>query len=264
MAARCILCDRTPTTRAHLYGRTLRNEFPGSGGQINHVHTRGDPHVSVLNSHGFGMPIIQQVVNALCAECNGVWMQRLEAAALPGLTAMIRGQRMEVDADLQAAVAEWAVSVTMLRTQLVPDLRPFDRGLARRIRSSGLDGEEVGVWLFSADADGRFRMAPDAASSMMQDAGGAVTGELAIYWFRSVVLVVATQGFVSYVEEQVSLIAPAMQRLWPASPSRTWPFSHSVLDSVLTRAIGLPDEELPDAFSDRTELDGRQIRLFIR
>ena len=68
-----------------------------------------DPLSEYWPTQQLGRKLTSWKVHIACGPCNNQWMNRLQTAARPSLTRMIRGEGFKLTSDEQAEVAKWAV-----------------------------------------------------------------------------------------------------------------------------------------------------------
>jgi hypothetical protein len=260
----CLTCGATTTTRSHLYGKTLRKEFPGEHRTVNSLLTVDKTPAALLTraEDGRGVPFSQG--RWLCAQCNGVWMNQLEDSALPTVAAIVRGERILLAQLAQRTIASWAVAVTVLRSEADRGIRSFPPVLAHTLRSDGIEAITVGVWLAATDRERVIRPHNTLAStywSATDDRSGAI----AIYWLKSMAVVVAVADHLAVAAPGMKMIARAAPTIWPTTGHLAWPPKSTVPDRTLLRSTGLPLEKVSHAaFQHPVGFRGREERDIIR
>lgn len=266
MTTTCILCDSRPTTRAHILGRVLRDEFPTDNQSTTAFQTEHSRDHSVIQTtrHGRGLTDFQPKV--LCARCNGSWMGPMEEKALPILAAMSRGEEAVLTKEAQADIAAWAVAATILRGEVDPDLKPFGNAAARAFRSGGLGAAEVEVWLAQVERSIERLSVWPVGHTYLYDERLDVEGVTAIFWLRSVCLVVASSAHARYVSQRMPVIGKAAVRLWPAAANPAhWPLEASALPSVILRSVGASEEQADWRTMDHRDVpQGRRTNHIVR
>src|SRR5215204_5005480 len=118
MSNTCVFCGGTPTTREHMWPdwlrRTAEIRQPFNyriEQEANGVETR---------DISFTTPPFNQVVRAVCANCNGGWMSAIEASAKPILEDLIFAKGRTLDPDEQRKVASWAFLKACVFDELHP------------------------------------------------------------------------------------------------------------------------------------------------
>ena len=144
MARSCIFCDRTPTTRAHIFRRGwLDDLYPGRG-RLTHSHQRNEPDSSF--DHMWTASEADLKVNCACRQCNSTWMDQLDHDAedlFLNLAAIGFSVRLEHMAD-RALLARWCALIAILfdQAQGTPSLGPSThRAIKDRVP------DETRLWL---------------------------------------------------------------------------------------------------------------------
>ena len=102
----CIFCGAKPTTQEHIVSRWCYEVVSedSRGVPKKAVTTRSNSQ-GVLHSWISARP--EFIANCVCDGCNSGWMNDIEHAARPALSAMIRGQAITLDRPMQDKVATW-------------------------------------------------------------------------------------------------------------------------------------------------------------
>jgi hypothetical protein len=90
----------------------------------------------------------------VCADCNGGWMCRLEAAAKPILVPLIEGQKpiASLSSDENRIVSKWAAKTAYLHTWAGPLKDPVQIEHLKQLHGDDADpSAEVGVFAMQAD-----------------------------------------------------------------------------------------------------------------
>jgi hypothetical protein len=102
----CIFCGAKPTTQEHIISRwcyEIMCEDPrGIPAQGKHVRWNS---AGVMQSWESAKP--EFIANCVCGGCNCGWMNDIEQAARPALSAMIRDEPITLDRLTQNTVATW-------------------------------------------------------------------------------------------------------------------------------------------------------------
>src|ERR1700679_2215251 len=106
----CVFCNASPTTVEHILPRCLRCALPGEGRL---VHEWRAPEEE-SPSKRWTADVVSFTARVVCARCNNGWMSRLEVAAKPYLSSMIRGVGRELYEGGKEAVARWALKTAMM------------------------------------------------------------------------------------------------------------------------------------------------------
>lgn len=248
----CIVCGATPVTRAHLYGRALRRLFPLDhrslhfiGGEVVNPSRRLD---------GRGVRFQQRA--SLCSRCNGGWMGALEQRALPLLAALVGDGGRNTSTEIESisvsdaeAIAQWAAVVTILRGELVPEVRSVNAATIAALRASGLAGIDARVWMLNLEVSLNSQESEAPASSYWTSTDENEQGCVALFFLRSVCVAVAFGHFVPQSAVGMRILGKAAVKLWPAPDMISWPLTSSVERVVLLRALGAADRAAPEVLS---------------
>ncbi len=122
----CIFCGatRSKITKEHVWPKWLRKHVElGTGPPIGHsrrLTTRDGETVEDLSWEA--IPLDWQVA-APCKECNEGWMEQIETAAPPILTAMLDDKRVSLDISGVDALAQWVTLHVMVAQHAYPKER---------------------------------------------------------------------------------------------------------------------------------------------
>jgi hypothetical protein len=261
----CILCDKSPTTRAHLFGRTLRRRFPSKGKTSNATHSGAHPASSRLETSRDSVPIILQQRTVLCEECNGGWMSALEQKALPAVADMADGGNVPLSEELAADIAAWAVCVAILRSELDGRTDKFDNQDARAFRNGGLETVDVEVWAVHLENSSALRLYSETASTYWHSAGDDIAGGVYFHMLRHVGIFVATRDLAQTSARAMSTISSAAVRLWPNPVTASWPPARTVEDRTVLRLSGADEQAVPaEVFELQTSAKGPRTRYVLR
>lgn len=113
---RCIFCGGPNVSKEHFYSDWMGGMFKDSGqGHVVENITNHPVHGEMKRVRKERpAPMQTKKIRAPCAECNNGWMNRLEAAARPYLTAMIAGELITLNLVAQIAVAKWIALKVMV------------------------------------------------------------------------------------------------------------------------------------------------------
>jgi hypothetical protein len=182
-------------------------------------------------------------------------MGPMEERALPVLAAMSRGESALLTVGVQADIAAWAVAATILRGEMDRDLKSFDNAAARKFREGGLRAAEVDVWLAQVEHSTEHLSVWPVGHTYLYDERLHVEGLTAIFWLRSVCVVVSSSEHARYVSQRMPVLGKAGVRLWPAgTDTRQWPLTGSTLPSVILRSVGVTEEH-----ADWRTMDHRHV-----
>jgi len=118
----CVFCGRTvPLTKEHVWPQQLGDVLPNVGPGKHLFGLTGDPESWVLGDR----PAFSRAVKIVCAQCNNVWMSRLEMAARPIFEPMMPGtRRVTVQPSEQRTLAFWIVKTAMTLQLSHPTRQP--------------------------------------------------------------------------------------------------------------------------------------------
>ena len=257
-------CGAVPTTRSHLIAETLRREFPRFSKAMDVSVRPGADRQTRISTQSRNRDVAAIWVRALCRACNGGWMNRLEKRAAPLLAAMVRREVVVVDAPAQAAIADWATTVGMLRgyvDPLLPRLAEDERYALRRHGSSALP---VDVWLVHTVIDGRFRHATALDTSYIATPDPGTGGSVTVLWLGPVAVVVRFGDARAWRSRRLGVAPGSAVRIHPGSSAVvTWPPRGAVEDFQLWRAVGVADRDLVQAMDRAQWLPGRVERQVV-
>lgn len=236
MVSRCILCDESPTTAAHLIPRPVRRLLPKLS-----VHTTYRLDGAVLEERGSGKGLQDVQPKVLCRSCNGIWMSEMEIAATPTLEALYRDQEIELTEDTCFIVANWMTAFSIVRGEMDSSCKSFQNVAARRFRWEGIKALSVEVWLIrSVEGDGADLPPEDYAHTILNDADFGRSGFMVMLRLGSNLLALATTGHRVVLERAMNELGDSATRLYPSGASvGKWPVSLSRTTSQVFAAIGL-------------------------
>jgi hypothetical protein len=131
----CIFCGGTPLTGEHLWPRWFSKIVPKVATHHHGVRIRqaliAHDTVAIGADPEFlkrrpGDPA-SRIYRIVCKSCNEGWMGRVETAAIPVMTALIKGEQVSVQVHGQRTVAVWATLKTIIAefddpaTQVIPN-----------------------------------------------------------------------------------------------------------------------------------------------
>lgn len=105
MARRCVFCGVDGVSQEHVFAKWVRDALP-HGGEFTHKYGDG-------TTWKGDIPDLK--ANRTCEDCNNRWIERLDAAAKPFLTAPISGAPQTIArGSPQAVVAAWCFKTALL------------------------------------------------------------------------------------------------------------------------------------------------------
>lgn len=186
-------------------------------------------------------------------------MSQLEQKALPVLAALIgdggrtaAAQPMEIAPSVAEAIAAWSAAATVIRGEIVSDVRSVDRATIAALSGPGLAAAIAQIWMVHMEVSLVSFETESPASSYWTSEHLDVQGCVALYFLRSLCLVVAFGDFVPQVEASVRLLGGAAMKIWPPQESFSWPPPRSVERIVLLRALGRADNAPRELFDRRS------------
>jgi hypothetical protein len=130
--AECFFCGKDEKlTRAHLFQRAFRDVL-GTGDGQTRLGSASVAIKGVQREITYGSDIRQTKVTALCGDCNGRWMNRIEVAAAPAFATIVRDHGLPQAKEL-LKLAHWSVVISVLSSELHPGLG-IPRSLRREVR----------------------------------------------------------------------------------------------------------------------------------
>jgi hypothetical protein len=217
----CVFCERSKTSKEHVFPQWLREVIPGEGRIL---HEWIAPPGSTSEDRSFTTDLLHFRAKVVCRKrCNGGWMHRLEESARPFLEPMVRGRTCTLYDEGREQVAYWALKTAMMidcaqepKHRSVPPADYPALYRAQGVLPSTLVW--IGVCDFGAGATARHRTLHTVTDDTNVDGFGAVlhVGHLVIY----VVRIEIQDGKVMEIGGQ---LASALCRLWPQDQPVTWP-----------------------------------------
>jgi hypothetical protein len=258
----CILCGAAPTTSAHLFASAIRDQFPDDRAQVYRMGEPIDPSRYRRVSHRVGSGVVHVQPKVLCEPCNSAWMNVIEQSAAPLVARIIRGEEVSITSQEQAAIAEWAVAVAILRAELVPGNHSFDPAAARAFRLEGLRGADIGVWLARVDRTQQGVSSPSATSHVRGELFG-VFGSAVLLWLKEVCVIVAQEPYRTVFDRGLRGVAKAVRGI-PSTSLLTWPLRNSLTDRTLLDMLEL-DSQLTPTFLEISDVKrGRLTEQVLR
>lgn len=227
---RCIFCEKQPPkvkiSKEHIFAEWLRVLFPRSPnathtvGIMSWAGTPGRSARTINSKVGQGHSGSKKV-RAVCRECNGTWLSNLvEEPAKPLLLQMIKGERLDINSDMQQLLATWAAKTAITYDQIDPS------------RAVVLQSERT--WL-------KDRLIPPGGWNIWAGSYSGVTwAELGIYQ-RSATLTVPGTDNNDLIVHNLQLTTIGMGHLFFLLINSSWPKIWEMLDE-----LGNPQEMLLD------------------
>lgn len=244
----CVFCGSSDEkmSKEHVWSRWLRNQLPAEMLRQDFTYSyndseRGD-YLAVPDQ-----AIFTQTVSGVCEPCNGGWMNRVENAVQPYIRGMLKGNRRELHAEGQEAIATWGVlkSLVAQRNFRQDTTIPSDhyRELyelhdAQQPPPATSVYTARAAWSQGQAKPGFFRL--NGIERDRSDSGPEANGYLLT--FSALDLVV--QVIRVYGDERAEFnhsprLAPSVRRIWPPTDSFTWPPGPALTaDGVLALAGG--------------------------
>ncbi|MFC0438040.1 hypothetical protein [Kutzneria buriramensis] len=214
-------------TAEHVFGDLLRKS--GFNGEVIREIIPGDGAQPIIQKGG---PFSKKLPIA-CLSCSTGWMSKLEEAAMPLLLAMFNagGASVELDADAQLVLAQWAFKTAAVaaqvtgsdpfpaahRTEFYNDVEP-PKHVHLRIGTASMTNESHGLQLAG------YRFEPRVAT--VSAAGQSVSFPCYRVTFRLINVVFDIVGYVTDdVEMQIEpdeALATELLPLWPPCEPRIW------------------------------------------
>jgi hypothetical protein len=254
----CVFCGTTngKLTCEHVIPKWARRSFGIKGPVTVDSREEGlDEHRRVGSMQALNITLD----DAICEDCNSVWLSRLERAVKPILAPMaVSATPTALTPASQQLLAIWAVKTVLLLElafrQMYPGRRPVEGYQASQpefawLRARSQPPPRSLVWLGCWDCQQAIpvRYAPSSAPLPAQD-GSPVDGHFATFALGYVALQVFTVDYVAADQRQASAwndhapasLAQALPRIWPpllGQPDITWPppaFSAPAWDRLVT------------------------------
>lgn len=247
----CVMCGRTPRTRAHIIAKNIRDVLPRDGHRTTNVVAEVPvsarlPKRSNVSAWNNGAHMLDAQPRVLCADCNNDWMNRLEEAATPIIADLITGATREIAEDQARSVAEWALAAAIVRAEMTDMIRPVDADLRKAFRVSGLEALPVSVDLYALVHEPGSRVTQRISSSVVHDAvDGNVPGHMIAFWLESLGIVVALEEFVARANRAARVLNRSVLRVWPTPSPSTWPPAGAVDPAVVMDAYGFAPQLAP-------------------
>ncbi len=240
----CVLCGTTDATatREHVIPGWARRSFDIQGPVM--VGAREEP--SELRTRvGKIQHLNITLDDAICGNCNTVWLSRLERAVRPFLAPMaVSAKPTTLDAKRQALIATWAVKTVLLFEMAIRRMYPTGRPIQGYraspqelawLRANREPPPRSLVWLGCWDCQQAIPVnyAPSDAPLPMAD-GSPVAGHFTTLALGYVALQVFTVDFVAAEQHRAASwntkvpasLAQVLIRIWPPSPlprEVSWP-----------------------------------------
>lgn len=238
--AACIACGATPTTKAHLIGKPLRDAIgSGAGSATAVLRQESSDEIKVTTQH-YGRRIFDLQPKVLCGECNSEWMNEFEQTALPLLTSVAKGDAVSLDDGAREIIASWALAVAIVRGESDDQATSFDADMARAFRYGGIGAVPVVVWL----AHTAIKLNDDIAvpgHSQVTSAAGPEDGSLTILWLGRFAVVVGEGPLSHQAADGIKYMRSAVAQLWPidapGSAPITFPTPGQIENRQLLRAF---------------------------
>jgi hypothetical protein len=229
----CIFCGTTqhPLTCEHVIPKWARRSFNIKGPVTLDAREEGS---GQRRRVGAMQALNITLHDAICEECNSVWLSRLERAAKPLLAPMaVSAKPTLLSPANQKFIAAWAVKTVLLLElafrQMYPAIRPTEGYEASQAELAWLRAKtepppRSRVWLGCRDCQQAMpvRYAPSSAPLPTPD-GTQVEGHLATFTLGYAALQVFTVDYVTAEQDHAAQwndhvpasLAQALPRIWP-------------------------------------------------
>jgi hypothetical protein len=240
----CVFCGTTSgkLTREHVIPKWARRSFAIKGPVTVHAREEG---LSERRRVGAMQALNITLDDAICEECNSVWLSRLERAVKPLLAPMaVSARPATISPASQKLMAIWTVKTVLLLElafrQMYPASRPVEGYQASQpelawLRTMSEPPPRSLVWLGCWDCQQAIpvRYAPSSAPLPTAD-GSRIDGHFATFTLGYVAFQVFTVDYEAAGQHQASpwndhapvSLAQALPRIWPSLPAQTdisWP-----------------------------------------
>lgn len=117
----CVFCGAEGTTKEHVLRRKFQSILGAEPFDVVNTNQRTTAFGTLAQGQRTyrSLPFDLQV-KAACASCNNGWMNDLENAVEPQLTAMIRGDSCRISSSERLKIARWASKTTLMRQLATP------------------------------------------------------------------------------------------------------------------------------------------------
>lgn len=242
MSASCLLCGGRPRTKSHFVPRAVREVLPNSGQSfsvLGRSPLRESEFVSVFTDVGFGRGPFDAQPKVLCARCNSAWMTQYEDVAGPILARMITASdAFDISEDEMHAIATWALAALMIRSTIDKSLLQLSTSMMHDFRAHGIAGIDAAVAVLSYSTTNALFSGPAVGSTYVFDPEQPHTSALAVFYFKSVVVVSGVGPWAGNVWDAVRLCKRSVAASWPWDESHaSWPPPTSLIDSALFPAL---------------------------
>jgi hypothetical protein len=256
---KCIFCQRqppdVPMSKEHLFGDWLRELFPRNDAtthMLGVLEWIGAPFRSKPTERI--KPSAQghsgsKKVRHVCKECNEGWLsEKVESAAKPILTSVLRGDVVEIDEDMQRIIATWAAKTVMVAEYVHPHKAVIPQGERTWLKENLSPPAGWTIWI--GTYDGIFWR----DLSVQQHAGTLTiptvnNGDPSIHYLESTVIGMGRLMFFvassswprlrQIIETVGSPRPPILVQIWPIVHSRIlWPRTPSLTDSDANQMLG--------------------------
>jgi hypothetical protein len=147
---RCIFCDGTGLTKAHVFARNWTKFFddPTDEREYEVVHDFTDPVTGVREELNRPMTFAMKRRTVCGTTCNSGWLRELEERVAPLMARFANDAAVTLGADEQADLALWACSAVLIAISDEPDEYRFaDPELAREIYREQQPPAGTQVWI---------------------------------------------------------------------------------------------------------------------
>ena len=261
----CILCGHRPLTRAHFFGSVLRDEFPGQTESAIVFTQPVAAHESITQRYRMGVAPVNASSRLLCQTCNGDWMSPMEEAALPTIVKMTRGENVTFDRPHLEQLSSWALAVTILRARVDEGLRPVDSEAARRFRNEGLSSQRLVTLFLHVARDFTYGNPGGVMSQVFHDVDLDRGGLVAVYWLRSLVIVVALEDHANWIGRSFALAESALVGYPPGrAETFSWPPAASLAEKDVGTRLGYDELMTSGELTNTYTGPGRDIMITAR
>lgn len=240
---KCIFCGNTGVTKEHLFSDWLRELFPRS---------REDSHTLARLIAWEPKPTVQRTVKQghsgsrtarkVCGKCNSGWISQIDQAAKNFAPPLIQGQSHEVTLATQRAIAAWFSKIVMVADAADPTTMVITQADRDWIRCVSLPPLIWEVWIGSYEGTGWRDLAMQHHSGALNIAAIANPKTLSGHFHsgyasattfglgKLLVLVMAKEFSLLYIDINIGLAALRMRRIWPSHETFAWPLAESLTD----------------------------------
>lgn len=232
-ARRCVFCGGRPLTREHVIPQWLTEVLPDQlpwRAQNRRIVVPGEiPSSQGLPYREVREPFNAVTVKAVCAGCNSGWMNDLETAARPTLSALIRGEVRILDAVDIEVIASWAVKTSLMVQLTAAETAAKMPAVYASFFRDRKPPPNAAVWAAGVHAED-WGLRAEAMSILIGERGDgqtvddppntvAVSLGLGSLWLHSIITERPSVSYPAHHEILPDVVLP----FWPNATRNSWP-----------------------------------------